>query len=564
MTEKLIHRIDCTQEAPAETYFAHGEEAVRETRAGRYREAGDEPLSRFGYRFTCERIGQPHVAVIRYPDDKRRFMCIMDGTTYDLTTGVVTGWEQPLTDRMIELRQVFWPRWRDCSIVFMTWGEGEPAAVADIEIRELDALPALDVPGDPGDGSRREFGIQYEDPCGTGASEGAVTREEWIDRLVAYARHTGQNLLTYPMAWYHGPLFPSDREPTSAFTLRVAPDRTQYASWSARPGDWYGPLLERFEKEGLQFEGALTLMRLGSLLEHMNIDLDAIRAGRDTYNNMMWDGRVQSSTNDWTPIYNARNFSRIAESLRPGEKVTPFGTLGEYAYGEKPARGFHTAPLFNPLHPTVQETILGFVRELGARYGQHPAFRGISFNMFASAMPWFGSIHAGYDDHTVARFQEETGIAVPVDPGAPDRFSKRYEFLTFVCRPAWVAWRCRRIRDLFGRIQDALRKARPDLRVTITLWDETVVINTLGSMTAGHQWPARTSMLEFYREAGIDPALYDDAPGIAIDLAVGNTRDRGGHGSSPTGGVTLPLEELSMYPRFRLPRRAVHGVGGEA
>ena len=88
------------------------------------------PLSRFGYRFQIEHIGRPHVAVIRYPDDKRRYMCIMDGTCYDLTTGVFTGWAQPLSGTMLELRQVFWPRWKDCSIVLMTWGEGEPAAAA--------------------------------------------------------------------------------------------------------------------------------------------------------------------------------------------------------------------------------------------------------------------------------------------------------------------------------------------------------------------------------------------------------------------------------------------------
>ena len=55
-------------------------------------------------------------------------MCIMDGTCYDLSTGVFTGWAQPIGGQMLELRQVFWPRWKDCSITFLTWGQGEPAA----------------------------------------------------------------------------------------------------------------------------------------------------------------------------------------------------------------------------------------------------------------------------------------------------------------------------------------------------------------------------------------------------------------------------------------------------
>ena len=292
--------IDCTKEFGADRYFASGTVRVVETMAGRYREAEGRPLARFGYRFAIEQAGKPHVAVIRYPDDKRRFMCINDGTCYDLTTGVFTGWEQPLSGEMLELRQVFWPRWKDCSIVFMTWSHGEPAAVSSIEIWELEELPALDVPGDPNDGSRRQIGIQYEDPCGTGAAEGARTHDEWIDRVTQYACHTGQKELIYPMAWYHGPLYPSEVEPCGAFDSVVMPDRKQYVRWTHEPGDFYGRLLARMSELGLEFHGALTLMRLGSLMERMNIDLGAIQGGADTYNNMMWNNQVQSSTNDWT------------------------------------------------------------------------------------------------------------------------------------------------------------------------------------------------------------------------------------------------------------------------
>ena len=151
----------------------------------------------------ADQVVSAHLRLLgRNPDDKRRYMCVMDGTCYDLSTGVFTGWAQPLSGRMLELEQVFWPRWTDCSISFLTWGQGEPAAVSRLEIYELDELPACRVPGDPGDGSRREIGVQYEDPCGTGASEGAMNRGEWIDRVVTYARHTGQNLLVYPLVWY--------------------------------------------------------------------------------------------------------------------------------------------------------------------------------------------------------------------------------------------------------------------------------------------------------------------------------------------------------------------------
>lgn len=550
-TGRLLHRIDCSADSPPEQFFSTSNDRVVDSPVGRYREAGTSPLSRFGYRFQIEHVGHPHVALIRYPDDKRRFMCLMDGTCYDLTTGVFTDWAQPVSGTMLELEQIFWPRWHDCSLVFMTWGQGEPAAVASIEIWELETLPALEIPSTLPQEERREIGIQYEDPCGTGASEGAMGHAEWTSRVIDYMKHTGQTLLAYPMAWYHGPLFPSQREAAGAIETVVMPDRKQYAHWSSQPADWYADLLKRFEEEGLEFQGALTLMRLGSLMEKMNIDLASIQAGAETYNNMIWNNHVQEGTRDWTGLYNVKNLDVINKILETKPVVEPYGgMLPELAYGERSNSAYHTAPMFNPLHPTVEAAITGFVREIGERYGKYRSFKGVSFNMFASAMPWFGSIHSGYDDYTLKLFQEETGIEVPVDPKDPERFSKRYQFLTFVCRPAWIDWRCRKIRALFSRIRQALAAARPDLRVTVTLWDETVIPNTLGSLSGAHQTGARNSNYELFREAGIDMALYGDEPGLELDLAMGNSRDRGGHGADPTAGVNTPLASLTMFRDF--------------
>jgi hypothetical protein len=535
---RLLAAIDCTREYPAEQYFSHGPTRAVETAAGRYREAEGKNSARFGYRFAIEHVGRPHLAVIHYPDDKRRYMCVMDGTCYDLSTGVFTGWAQPISDRMLELRQVFWPRWQDCSLTFLTWGEGEPAAVARLEIYELNALPPLQVPGDPGDGSRREIGIQYEDPCGTGASEGALTRDEWVDRLVTYARHTGQNLLVYPMAWYHGPQFPSEREPADGFDMVVARDRKQYSRWTTHPADWYARLLERFGNEGLHFQGSLTLLRLGSLMRTMNVDLEAIKSGRDTFNNMLWNNQVQASPQNWTLQYNARNYSAIVDG-----KIQTVG----WAYGEKPGGPYPAGPMFNPLHPTVQAAIVGLAQEIAQRYARFPAFKGISFNLWHATILWFASLHSGYDDYTVALFQKETEITVSADPRAPDRFARRYEFLSANCRSAWIEWRCQKIRDLICRIRDAVVAARPDLRVTLTLWDETTVPQLVGFASPATQLRARPSTAELYREGGLDVRLFRNEPGIDLDLGQGNTRDRGGHPPASTDGVKAPIVAACMY-----------------
>ena len=50
-TGKLILSIDCSGELPAEEYFENGVTKVVESPVGSYREAGEEPPARFGYRF---------------------------------------------------------------------------------------------------------------------------------------------------------------------------------------------------------------------------------------------------------------------------------------------------------------------------------------------------------------------------------------------------------------------------------------------------------------------------------------------------------------------------------
>jgi len=502
--KKLVTTIDCTKDCGPEAYFGYGDVRVAQSAAGIYREAGPNPESRFGYRFPIEQVGRPHLAVIRYPDDKNRCMAIMDGSSYDLSVGVCTGTskpggnvysvDQPVSGRMLELRQVFWPRWRDFSIVFGNTKKDEPAAAASVAIYELEDLPALAVPGDPQDGSRRALGIQFEDPCGAAAELGATDRREWIERLTTYARYSGQNSLSYPLVWYHGPLYPSQREPVNYIGMTSSKvDRQLISHWTTQPEDWLAELLKRFGQEQMQFRAVLPVLRLGSLMEKMNIDLASIKAGKDTINNMTFKDQVQMGTYDWTLPYNLRNFQKLVEAggIRAGSPDF------RWAYGEKRSGpdGFR-GPIFNPLHPTVQEAMLGLVQEVVDRYGRYPAFKGIDFWFNASTTLWFVSLRSGYDDYTVGLFQKETGIVVPVDAKALDRFSRRYAFLTGEVKPKWVAWRCEKIADLFRRIRDVVVKARPDLQV--------MIVDVLQRNETAQ------------REGGLDIHLLAKEPGIEI------------------------------------------------
>ncbi len=532
-SKKLVKNFDCTKDYPADIYFSYGDVNVVESLAGRYREAEAVPLSRFGYRFSVEHVGKPYLAVVRYPDDKRRFMCMMDGTSYDMTMGVFTGVNQPLTNKMHEIRKIFWPRWNDCSIVFMTWSKGEPAAVADIKIYELNELSPLKIKDEDKNSTKRELGLQFEDPCGTSSSMGAIDDKEWLDRTIDYMKYTGQNLLTYPIAWYHGPLYPSDREPSGYFGGVVGRDRKMYNRWTTHPEDWVSMLLKKFEKEGLGFQAALTPLRLGSLMQNMNVNIDSIKAGKDTYNNMLWNNCVQSSTQDWTMEYNVLNFEKKAN-----------GTLTEWAYGEH-GGPYGKGPMFNPLHPTTQKAMLGIIQEIVDRYVKSPAFKGISINMWHATMTWFFSLKSGYDDYTINLFEKETGVKIPVEPKAPDRFSKRYEFLTTNFADVWIDWRCKKIRELFQKMRSIITAVRPDLRLTVTMWTETTIPGWFGFPDKPeHQIFARKSLYELYREGGFDVNLYRNDPGIEIDYSMVPARDRDAWGTS---GTEAPLEKTCSF-----------------
>ena len=136
----LLGQFNSAENYPPEQYFENRPTTIIHSSIGDYREADGLSFSRFGYRFHIKHTNLPHRIIVHYPDDKRRFMCIEDGTCYDLTTSALTGFTQPLSNQMIEMEIIYWPRWNDCSIIFMTYGEGEPAAIADIAIYELNDI----------------------------------------------------------------------------------------------------------------------------------------------------------------------------------------------------------------------------------------------------------------------------------------------------------------------------------------------------------------------------------------------------------------------------------------
>lgn len=503
--KSVIFSCDCTREQDG--YFEIGAAVVKNG----YRETAPVDHARFGYRIRLPHVNKPHLLEVRYLDDKPRMLLVSNGSSYDLSCGVFT--EGKGGERV--LYNLFWPRWEEETVVFCSWHGYEPAAVSSFLVYELDKLPTgVELP------HGRSFGVQYEDPCNIGAGEGAFEFYGWLDRHIAYMKMTGQDRLVYPIHWYHGPQVPVTCQPHDKINTVIMPDRKFYSRSSTSAWDWLDVLLDRFDREQMRFTGSLTLLRLGNLMKGMNTDLDAIKAGADTYNNMRFDGQVQTSTNDWTPEYNAKIYPDKVQAAMRGEP------LKQWAYGEKRNNPAYHGPIFNVLHPEVQRQLIEYVSELACKYANHPSFEGLSINVWHASFVWYGNLRFGYDDYSFSLFEQENGLSSGIT--GEDRFEKRYEWVMAHHKEHFIDWRCRKVAELIGKLRDAVVAARPDLTLTVSMWNEPACGGHMMKAldTEEGQYGNRQSQYEIYRNGGMDLKLLVNEPNLILSIERNACRDR--------------------------------------
>ena len=539
----LIAHFVCGEAIPAENFYCSAGTHVCDAPAGMYWETSGKLNSEIGFRFSVSHPEKPHLCVFRYPDDKKRYIGVSDCLTYDLSTGISTGGVYPLSGEMKIVEMVFWPRRRTENVSFITMNEGDPAALASLEIYELASLSGEDLPSGA---NLRRLGIQFEDPCGKCLSLGAETYAQWRERLIAYMKASGQNELYYPVNWYHGPNFPSETQPADLYDVCLSPDRRQYCRATGHPFDWVEDFLTDFDRNGLFFSASFTLVRLGTLLQNMNTDEASVRAGKSqTYNNMRGDDRLQNAVNDWTIIYNARSLPALLERAAENGNKMAFRDI-TLAYGERMS-DIGIGPMFNPIHPAVQGAVREYLCEFARRYGRHPSLRCISINVWHSSLLWFGSLNFGYDDYTVGLFERETGISLGVRGGG-HRFSARKEILLRDHRERWIGWRCEKIAAFIRSLRDDLRAAAPGVRLALNFWNEMVKPSLLGELGENTQLYERASDAQFLREAGMDLRLLGALDGV--EICVENNHQRDITNMFARGGKKAPLSRGYMYRDF--------------
>ncbi|MFO0898864.1 MAG: family 10 glycosylhydrolase [Pirellulales bacterium] len=173
-----------------------------------------------------------------------------------------------------------------------------------------------------------------------------------------------------------------------------------------------------------------------------------------------------------------------------------------------PERGL--APYYNPLQPAVQAAMLGVVRELVERYGNHPSFGGLTLHLPASSYARAPGAAWGLDDQTLARFAADDGLSLP--SAAARSATWRGEFVASH-RQAWLAWRARQMSAFYAELRLALAAAGPERRLYLAPVGEA---SDLFEMSARSVLLRQERTDELALDAGLDLAALEAVPGLNV------------------------------------------------
>jgi len=509
--------VDVLRAVSRQVFCQSGGARIVRSPLGSYREAGAEPGSRFAYLFSVPQTGVPYLATVTYPADRQRSAeIIMNSRRYPGSRDVATGYFVDRSDaakpHTVDLPIYFWPREKENAIIFCTLEAGQPAACARITIQQL-AGPLPPAPVEAPQEGGRSLGAYWSDPAVPllfGARSGqAPDVYESFRRLIDYLYFTGQDVLNYPVAWHNGVLYPSQHE-----EFRLGSGAERHVS------NWLEYVLYLCERRGIRFIPEIVFDDCFEL----------------------------ASAND------GQSDETVAAGVPTARMVTWDGSLSRGGVGDPPR--------YNPIHPTVHATLLQRVSEIVETYGKSPALGGVSVHLGPSQSAWFASIQCGYGDYIISEFEKEGDFQIPEGRTGPTRFADRARWLLANKRDVWVAWRCRKLRQVFVDLASRLQSTRPGL--TLYLNVACPVSTSWHPRLNVRAWDLDVGTLDrLYREAGLDLASLTKRPANLVVRKVLFPTDRrflgyrfGARGPSPSPDLARDFDYLSegAAPLLRFPR----------
>ena len=416
---ELVERIDLGRRRPGPDRFrSTGKEFTGVCDGVPYLCAGTNRGDRLAVRFRLDRRVPLYWVEVDYPDDALRTADFLvqpsaDPQGYEIQVGYATGGAFPTSGRIRTMRLPLWQRSDDVSAVLMTIRRGEPAAVSEIRLYKSASgrLPDAAVrPAPAVDGTQRHVGLYFEDPAiGYDFAQDQMTPDgfaEQIERLVAWLKMSGQDLLAYPGVWYHG---------------RIAEDYQP----RPHPPRFLQGYAERFDHEGFSLFPTLNLQAL------------------------------------WMPEGLVTRTAMSDGSLHPTSvAIHDTGRASWANWHDQP-------PNFNVAHRALQEEVFGQVDALAGELKGHKSFKGVCLHLTSITCTWWGGLENGYNDYCIDGFEKATGIRVPVDRRDPLRARGYAAWLKANALNRWLDWRCDVVTRFFAEIDARLKARRADLRLWV-------------------------------------------------------------------------------------------------
>lgn len=423
---------------PHEKSRAVTEPTIRSVGGLSYRQVGDDAHSSgFSYRFEYRHPGDLYLFELSYPDNRERVTEVAvvskrDGVRFSSQAGVgvETGGKFWTSGEMQTLRWIQTADSGPHSVDIINGANQTAAAAAGLKLYHIQGdLPSV------GAGASRWYGIHTERQFfgnGFGRNFGLdrpLSREDedaekalspmqvlikdlvWLknagERYVQYLNFAGQNCQVmgcYQYTEYNTPY------------VRMSDHAGSRIPWCPR-----AMLAHLYDLNGIDFFAGMEFSQSYDMRTFAN---DAqVAAGADTYNMIDAEGHQRYCVSSIT--------------------IVP-----------------------NWVHPEVQEAFLGEIRDMVATFGHLERFQGVHnfigpsqygsgywMPAIAWAHEWDDPMKVSFDDITMARFQEDGGVTVPVDAGDPLRFRKRAAFFAGdpEARARFIAWRGSLFRDLMAK-----------------------------------------------------------------------------------------------------------------
>lgn len=422
---ELVDELALDKIPDSSRFKAVGPVEIKTLNGRSYLEAGQGDGDRYALHFKLDKNVPLYVFDIEYPDDKKRTADILIQradipSDYTMQCGYATGDEYANTGKMLTHRVMFWNAAEDVAIIAMTARKDAPAAIASVKIYKVKdgALPPAKIAGveqtqEGRPALNRIAALYFEDPAITydfsipGAnSNNPMGLDELIDKTAALMKFTGENLLAYPGAWYHG-IIGKEYNPRNHATDFLSA--------------WYS----KFDEEGLFLVPTINL-------NTMKIPEDLVTRKSLT------DGSLHDSV------------IAIHDTGRPN-------------WG-----GWHdTPPNFNFAHKQAREYVAGVIDTLIEQGAGHPSFKGICMHLTRHCFEWFGDDVSGYNDYAVEAFAKDRKIKLP--PVLKNSGAMRGKaYATWIRQnyyEDWIQWRCDIVSSYYIAIARKLAAKRPDLRL---------------------------------------------------------------------------------------------------